>query len=273
MSAKHPHLLPAEPDVPPGLIARITADHDRFASHGLPDDLDEYLRQSYGLDMTGAYAGCMIRNPWGKASGQLSLNVSQIVESADAGLGLVVLKTVIARDPAGRQSMSAWAIRESRMSVEPIVSPVTSAEGWTVTWKGRGWWQSFEDYLELVRAGCAIGRSRDLLVVPSVKYHLPARPDEPWRREEYAETTRGLVVGICDSGVLEADAAGEGFLPNPGRVGPRDPVHDGARVAPPRARVDPTVGTRRPRPEGRAQAIQFTGGRRLSARDARHGPP
>ena len=102
-----------------------------------------------------------IRNPWGKASGQLSLNESQIEEAAEAGLGLVVLKTVIAQDAAGTQSMSAWAIKESRMVAEPINSPATGAKGWTVTWKGRGWWQSFDDYLELVRAACEIGRRSD----------------------------------------------------------------------------------------------------------------
>jgi dihydroorotate dehydrogenase len=187
-------LLPSEPDVPADLLDRIRSDHDRFAHAGLPEDLEDHLRRTYGLDVTASYAGTTIRNPWGKASGQLSLNESQIEEAADAGLGFVVLKTVIARDAAGRQSMSAWAIREARMLVEPITSPTTGAKGWTVTWKGRGWWQSFEEYLDLVRAGCAIGRRRGLLVIPSVKYHLPAAPEERWREEEYVETTRDLIA-------------------------------------------------------------------------------
>ena len=25
---------------------------------------------------------------------------------------------------------------------------MTAATGWTVTWKGRGWWQTFADYLD-----------------------------------------------------------------------------------------------------------------------------
>ena len=89
--------------------------------------------------------------------------------------------------------MSAWAIKESQMVAEPIASPTTGAEGWTVTWKGRGWWQPFADYLELVRAASAIGRDRDLLVVPSVKYHLPAPGESTWREAEYRETTRALL--------------------------------------------------------------------------------
>lgn len=92
------------------------------------------------------------------------------------------------------------------MVVEPITSPVTGATGWTVTWKGRGWWQSFEDYLELVSAGCAIGGRRGMLVVPSVKYHLPAKSREAWREDEYFETTQRLVRAYRSGG-------GEGPMP------------------------------------------------------------
>jgi dihydroorotate dehydrogenase len=194
MGQPRPHLLPRGPAVPADLLEQVRSDHDRFSRDGLPEDLDGHVRRTYGLDVTASYAGTTIRNPWGKASGQLSLNESQVEEAAEAGLGFVVLKTVIARDAAGRQSMSAWAIREARMLVEPIISPTTGARGWTVTWKGRGWWQSFDEYLELVRAGASIGRRRGLLVIPSVKYHLPAAPDERWREEEYVETTRDLIA-------------------------------------------------------------------------------
>ena len=190
---QRPHLLPPNPDVTPDVCSRVRSDYERFAVQGLPEDLDRYLRESYGLDMTASYAGMTIRNPWGKASGQLSLNRAQIEEAADAHLGLVVLKTVIAQDAQGHQSMSAWAIKESQMVAEPITSPKTGAEGWTITWKGRGWWQPFADYLELVRAAGAIGRDRDLLVVPSVKYHLPAPGESAWRESEYRETTRALL--------------------------------------------------------------------------------
>jgi dihydroorotate dehydrogenase len=206
MSTTRPHLLPSEPDVPADVLDRVRSDHDRFARAGLPRELEDHLGRIYGLDVTASYAGMAIRNPWGKASGQLSLNASQIEEAADAGLGFVVLKTVIARDAAGRQSMSAWAIREARMLVEPITSPITGAKGWTVTWKGRGWWQAFDEYLDLVRAGCTIGHQRGLLIIPSVKYHLPAAQDERWREEEYEETTRALVAAHRSS-------AGSGPMP------------------------------------------------------------
>jgi dihydroorotate dehydrogenase len=168
-------------------------DHDRFSQLGLPENLDEYLREAYNLDMTASYAGITLRNPWGKASGQLSLNRVQLEEAAEAGLGLVVLKTVIAQDRNGLQSMSAWSIKESQMVAEPIQGARTGATGWTVTWKGRGWWQPFTDYLLLVRAAGSIARSRDLLIVPSVKYHLPAPGETEWRTEEYVETTRAIL--------------------------------------------------------------------------------
>ena len=143
----------------------------------------------------------LLRNPWGKASGQLSLNLAQVEEAALEGLGFVVLKTVIAQDSAGEQAMAAWAIKESRMVAEPITSRRTGASGWTITWRGRGWWQSFEDYLRLVREGVALGRSNGMLVVPSVKYHLPGVGQTHWRVEEYQHTTAALVQAWLQAGM------------------------------------------------------------------------
>jgi hypothetical protein len=102
----------------------------------------------------------------------------------------VVLKTVIAEDAAGTRAMDAWAVHESRMKVERVRS-ASGLEGWTVTWKGRGWDRSFEDYLELVRAAGELTRSGAMLAVPSVKYHLPGT-DEPFREGEYRYTTTRL---------------------------------------------------------------------------------
>ena len=91
--------------------------------------------------------------------------------------------------------MAAWAIHETKMKVE------RRGPGWTVTWKGRGWDRSFEDYLTLVRAGRDVTRAGRLLVVPSVKYHLP-RLDEPFRDDEYAFTTRALAKAWGESPLL-----------------------------------------------------------------------
>jgi hypothetical protein len=63
--------------------------------------------------------------------------------------------------------------------------------GWTVTWTGRGWGGTLESYLVLLRAGRDLTRAGALVVIPSVKYHLP-RADEPFRSEEYRHTTAAL---------------------------------------------------------------------------------
>ena len=164
--------------------ARLATDFERFKRE-LPRDFPAHVREIYGIDLTARYLGKTIPHPIGKGSGQLSLNEGQLETDADAGLGFAVLKTVIAQDAAGAQSMAAWAIHETKMKVE------RRGEGWTVTWKGRGWDRSFDEYLALVRAGRDHTRDGRLLVVPSVNYHLP-RLDEPFNGAEYAFTTRAL---------------------------------------------------------------------------------
>lgn len=185
-------LLPQSPVVDAELLKRIERDYERFADGGLPADLESYLLDEYQIDVASEYAGIRIPNPWGKASGQLSMTLNQVREDVDAGLGFVVLKTVIAQDAAGDQSMDAWAVRESRMDVERITSP-TGDTGWTVTWKGRGWWDSFEQYLELVRGARQFAADSGTLIVPSCKYHLPAPDESTWRTDEYDFTTMKLL--------------------------------------------------------------------------------
>lgn len=164
--------------------ASLAKDFERF-KRDLPRDFAAHVRDTYRIDLSGRYLGESLMHPIGKGSGQLSLNTGQLETDADAGLAFAVLKTVIAQDGEGTQSMAAWAIHETKMKVE------RRSGGWTVTWKGRGWDRSFEDYLGLVRAGRDLARAGRLLAVPSVKYHLP-RLHEPFRFEEYAFTTRAL---------------------------------------------------------------------------------
>jgi len=177
-----------------GLLASLARDFERFKRE-LPRDFAAHVRSTYHIDLTARYLGETLPHPVGKGSGQLSLNASQLETDADAGLGFVVLKTVIAQDAAGAQSMAAWAIHETKMQVE------RRGGGWTVTWKGRGWDRSFEDYLALVRAGRDLTRAGRLLTVPSVKYHLP-RLNEPFRFDEYAFTTRALASAWGESPLL-----------------------------------------------------------------------
>jgi hypothetical protein len=169
---------------------RLTRDFERFGT-GLPREAAAHIREAYGIDLTARYLGTPIPHPIGKGSGQLSLNADQLEVDRAAGLAFVILKTVIAEDPAGERSMGAWAVHETKMRVERRRA-ADGREGWTVTWKGRGWDRSFDDYLALVRLAGDLTRAGALLAVPSVKYHLP-RLDEPFRDEEYRHTTERLV--------------------------------------------------------------------------------
>jgi len=181
---------------------KLFEDHDRFR-FGLPADLETYVLETYGLDLTSSYGRIPIKNPFGKASGQLSLNLNQIERDVEAGLGFIVLKTVIAQNAQGDQAMKAWAIPATKMTVEPIIGTrpnVFGEEGWTVSWKGRGWSDSFEKYLELVREGSSVAKEKNALVVPSCKYHLPTPKEQTWKEEEYQYTTKKLLDAYADSG-------------------------------------------------------------------------
>src|SRR5881409_591103 len=181
-----------------GSRASLTNDFERF-KRALPRDFPAHVRDTYRINLVGRYLGETIPHPVGKGSGQLSLNSGQLETDAEAGLAFAVLKTVIAQDSAGDQSTAAWAIHETKMKVE------RRGAGWTVTWKGRGWDRSFQDYLALMRAGRDLTRAGELLAIPSVKYHLP-RLDEPFRDSEYAFTTRALATAWRDAPlVLEKD--------------------------------------------------------------------
>ena len=169
--------------------AKLERDFDRFKRE-LPRDFPAHVRGIYRIDLTARYLGELVRHPIGKGSGQLSLNPGQLEDDAAAGLAFVVLKTVIAEDETGARAMAAWAIHETRMTVERRPAGAGRA-GWTVSWKGRGWDRPFAEYLALVRAGRDLTRAGRLLVVPSVKYHLP-RLTEPFREGEYRHTTARL---------------------------------------------------------------------------------
>ena len=169
--------------------AQLERDFDRFKRE-LPRDFPAHVRQAYRMDLTARYLGELVPHPIGKGSGQLSLNAGQLEDDAAAGLAFAVLKTVIAEDETGARTMAAWAIHETKMKVERRPAGGGRA-GWTVTWKGRGWDRTFTDYLTLVRTGRDLTRAGRLLVVPSVKYHLP-RLAEPFREGEYRYTTAQL---------------------------------------------------------------------------------
>ncbi|MGO9269935.1 MAG: hypothetical protein ACLQOO_06750 [Terriglobia bacterium] len=170
---------------------RLRADFDRFRQ-GLPQPLESYALDTFGIDLRSDYGGQPIRNPFGKASGQLSLAPHQVEKDAAGGLGFVVLKTVIAQDRCGGQTMREWAIPETRMLVERIRGR-SGAAGWTVTWNGRGWFNTFEAYRRFFEEALIAAEPASMLVVPSVKYHLPTPEESSWKEDEYQFTTGALL--------------------------------------------------------------------------------
>lgn len=199
--------------------AQLERDFERFGRE-LPRDFPSHVRETYRIDLSARYLGETIPHPIGKGSGQLSLKLEQLEADAEAGLAFVVLKTLIAEDQAGARAMSAWAIHETKMTVERIESG--SRPSWTVTWKGRGWDRSLGEYLELVRAGREFTRAGRMLVVPSVKYHLPLA-DEAFREAEYSFTTTRLAEAWGEEPLmLEKDfsptLAGDQLADEPERI-------------------------------------------------------
>ena len=184
-------LIKLQPEIDSTVRNALARDYERFSA-GLPRSLEEYVRDQYAIDLSSEYAGMKVKNPFGKASGQLSLNIAQVRRDAQEGLGFAVLKTIIAEDEHGAQSMSEWAIEETRMMVERITG-ADGTSGWTVSWKGRGWYDSFEKYLEFFSEALAAGQGVGMPVVPSCKYHLPRSGEGEWKFAEYEYTTRRLL--------------------------------------------------------------------------------
>src|SRR4029453_12920816 len=176
--AVQPSALLKELEIDSSACTALAGDYDRFA-RGLHDRLEEYVLDRYAINLSSEYGGLPIKNPFGKASGQLSLNVSQVSHDAEAGFGFVVLKTIIAEDEHGAQVRSEWAIHENRMMVERIKG-AEGSEGWTVTWKGRGWYDTFEEYLDFFGEALGVAQNSGMPVVPSCKYRLPRSDEGEW---------------------------------------------------------------------------------------------
>ena len=184
-------LVSGHPEIDSSDRASLVRDYERFQT-GLPNELETYVREQYQIDLSSAYGDHAIKNPFGKASGQLSLNLSQVRRDCEEQLGFIVLKSIIAEDADGAQSMCEWAIEETRMVVERIVGRDQS-EGWTVSWKGRGWYDTFARYLEFFDEALSVARPASVLVAPSCKYHLPSAAEHLWKTGEYEYTTRCLI--------------------------------------------------------------------------------
>lgn len=181
-----------KPKFPRTYAQKLVEDFERFRFEPLPKPLWGFVLERYGVDLRSSYADFPVPLLIGKASGQLSTELHQVRKDAEAGLGFCVLKTLVAQDAEGVQSMKAWAVPVTRMKVERIKGQ-DGTEGWTVTWVGRGWHKSFEAYLQFFNSALEIGAERGMLVVPSITAHLPPFFDEEWRVGEYDFTVGELL--------------------------------------------------------------------------------
>lgn len=167
--------------------------------------LESYILEQYGWDLSTDIAGIKLRNPWGKAAGQLSLNTAQVSRDVEAGLGFVILKTVIAQEESGSSVQSAWMVDAPRMLVERITA-ASGEEGWTVSWKGRGWSESFQNYLDFTRESIKLGVKGDCLIVPSCQLPFFVGPENPHHKEyTYTLTALGEVLQSAEYPALELD--------------------------------------------------------------------
>ena len=125
-------LIKRQPEIDSISRTALIRDYERF-QNGLPSSLEAYVQDHYNIDLSSKYGNHSIKNPFGKGSGQLALNTAQVRRDCEEGLGFVVLKSIIAEDASGVQSMSEWAIEENRMIVERITG-TDGTPGWTVSW-------------------------------------------------------------------------------------------------------------------------------------------
>ena len=204
--------LPDLPPLPDRIRRQLAEEFEERADEPLSANFREWALERWGVDLAGRYAGRTVRLPFGKASGQLSMTPQQVEADARAGLGFAVLKTVIAQDTSGERGMAAWAIHETHMLVERIADE-DGTTGWTVTWKGRGWDKPFSSYLRLIRAAIPIGLQHEMPVSVSVKYHLPATSDEPFRESEYRYTTQAIAAAWRDAAGVGAPVIEKDFSP------------------------------------------------------------
>lgn len=186
------YVLPKDMTIDLNKQAIIEEDYKRFSEEGLCKDIESYILERYSIDISSSYADRKIRNPFGIASGQLSCNINQVKNSIDSGIGFIVLKTVISEDPCGNSMMEQWKVEAPKMVVERIKS-TRGEEGYTVTWKGRGWTKSFKEYLEFMEEALAYGKEKNVVVIPSCKFNLPKDLEEEFNIEEYKYTLKELL--------------------------------------------------------------------------------
>ncbi len=200
MGRTRPHLLPAEPDVPADSSGGSDADHDRFAGDGLPEDLESYLRATYGLDMTASYAGS--QDPQSLGQG-LRAALAQRVPDRRGGRSGARIRRAQDRDrPRCRRLAIDVGVGDQGVADDRRADPQPGDGGGRLDrdLEGPG---LVAVVRRLPRAGPSGLRDRPAVRTPRRpvgEIPPPASADEPWREEEYVETTRALVAAYRSAG-------------------------------------------------------------------------
>ncbi len=156
-----------------------------YAEDRLPGSLTDAVRERLGLDISSAYGGRRLSNPFLVAPGQLTVHSGQIRRIKDAGFAGCVLKSFVGEDASGYCSMSFQ--RAKATFIRTVYDP-DDGQGRRpiIHWDGRMDTRPLDAYLPF--AADALKESGpDFLVVASLLCHLPG-PGEPFREEEWAYT-------------------------------------------------------------------------------------
>lgn len=184
------YMLPEKLNISFDKKKQIKNDYEKFSDR-FPSNVEKYILDNYNLDISSNYNGYDIKNPFGKAPGQLSINIKQVQNDLNSGLGFVVLKSVSSVNPYEKNRLPKNNYKKRKMKVEKIISK-SGREGWTVTWKGVGWPRSFEDYLEFMEKSLKLSKKHNTLVVPSCQFKVPNKYKN-FDLENYKFTTESLI--------------------------------------------------------------------------------
>jgi len=136
-------------DLDDHVLSALTDDLER-AEPSVACVLTDRVREKYRVDLAAEYSGIELPHPFGKAAGQLSISVGQVSSDQSSGLAFTVLKSAVGVTPGGEVGIDAWERRAPKMVVERRISR-DGRDGWTVTWKGRGWDKGFDKYVDFYR--------------------------------------------------------------------------------------------------------------------------
>ncbi len=127
--------------------------------------ISDYVLDKYGVDLTARYASIEIPHPFGKGAGQLSMHEKHVLSDRTNALAYTVLKSAVGVTSGGEVGIDDWQKSSPKMVLETRRA-CDGRDGWTVTWKGRGWVKGIDAYIELYRI--SLEQNPGYPVIPSM---------------------------------------------------------------------------------------------------------